>query len=50
MIQKQTKGKEKIGRIMKYYNFVDDDDIGQALAEQVGWRFLRWNMCRIYRR
>lgn len=39
MIQKQTKGKEKIGRIMKYYNFVDDDDIGQALAEQVGWRF-----------
>jgi len=39
MIQKQTKGKEKIGRIMKYYNFVSDDDIGMALAEQVGWRF-----------
>lgn len=39
MIQKQTKGKEKIGRIMKYYNFVSDDEIGKALAEQVGWRY-----------
>ena len=30
---------ERIGRILKYYNFTNDDEIAKALAEQVGWRY-----------
>lgn len=39
MIQKQTKGSEKVGRILKYYNFITDDDIAKALANQVDWKY-----------
>ena len=38
-IQKSIKSNERIGRILKYYNFVSDEDIASALARQVGWRY-----------
>jgi len=39
LIQGSIKPSERIGRILKYYNFVSDDEIAKALAEQVGWRY-----------
>jgi len=39
MIQKNIKPDERIGRILKYYNFASDEDIAKALARQVGWRY-----------
>jgi len=39
MIQKNIKPDERIGRILKYYNFASDEDIAKALAKQVGWRY-----------
>lgn len=39
LIQGSIKPSEKIGHILKYYNFVSDDEIAKALAEQVGWRY-----------
>lgn len=39
MIQKNVKHGQRIGRILKYYNFASDEDIAKALAKQVGWRY-----------
>lgn len=39
LIQGSIKPSERIGRILKYYNFISDDEIAKALAEQVGWRY-----------
>ncbi len=39
MIQKNIKAGERIGRILKYYNFVSDEEIARALAKQVGWKY-----------
>lgn len=38
-IQKNTKGNQRIGRILKYYNFTSDEEIAKALAKQVGWKY-----------
>jgi len=39
MIQAASKTNERIGRILRYYNFVSDEEIAKALAQQVGWRY-----------
>ncbi|MBF0478398.1 MAG: type II/IV secretion system protein [Candidatus Omnitrophica bacterium] len=33
--------KEKIGAILRHFNFVTDDEIGEVIAEQSGWKFFR---------
>ena len=38
-IQKNLKPEQRLGRVLKYYNFADDEDIARALARQVGWRY-----------
>jgi type IV pilus assembly protein PilB len=38
-IQKSTKMNEKIGRILRYFNFAGDEEIARALAHQVGWKY-----------
>jgi len=38
-IQNNTSPSQRLGRILKYYNFVDDEEIAQALTKQVGWRY-----------
>ena len=37
--QKRTGNTERIGRILRHYNFADDEDIARALAKQSGWRY-----------
>ena len=39
MIQKNINPSQRLGRILKYYNFASDKKIAQALARQVGWRY-----------
>ena len=39
MIQKNINPSQKLGRILKYYNFASDEDVARALAKQVGWRY-----------
>ena len=38
-IQKSVNPAQRLGRILKYYNFASDEEIAQALAKQVGWRY-----------
>ena len=38
-IQKNLKPEQRLGRVLKYYNFASDEDIARALARQVGWRY-----------
>ena len=38
-IQKNTSPGQRLGRILKYYNFASDEDIAKALAKQVGWEY-----------
>ena len=38
-IQKNTSPSQRLGRILKYYNFASDEEIAQALTRQVGWRY-----------
>jgi len=38
-IQKTLKPDQRLGRILKYYNFAEDEDVARALARQVGWRY-----------
>jgi len=38
-IQNNTSPDKRLGRILKYYNFVSDEEIAQALAKQVGWGY-----------
>lgn len=35
----QEKTGQKIGKILQYYNFLDDDSLAKNLAEQIGWRY-----------
>ncbi len=37
----RNNGGERIGKVLKHYNFVDEDHIAHALAEQVGWNVFR---------
>ncbi|MGD0336322.1 MAG: ATPase, T2SS/T4P/T4SS family [Candidatus Omnitrophota bacterium] len=39
MIQKNINPAQRLGRILKYYNFASDEDVARALARQVGWRY-----------
>jgi len=39
MIQKNINPAQRLGRILKYYNFASDEDVAIALAKQVGWRY-----------
>lgn len=39
MIQKNINPSQRLGRILKYYNFASDEEIAKALAKQVGWRY-----------
>jgi len=39
MIQKNINPAQRLGRILKYYNFASDEDVARALAKQVGWRY-----------
>jgi type II secretory ATPase GspE/PulE/Tfp pilus assembly ATPase PilB-like protein len=39
MIQKNLKPEQRLGRVLKYYNFASDEDIAMALSKQVGWRY-----------
>ena len=38
-IQSNINPSQRLGRILKYYNFASDEEIAQALAKQVGWRY-----------
>ena len=38
-IQESLDKREKLGRILKDNNFVEDEDIAKALAEQSGWKY-----------
>jgi type II secretory ATPase GspE/PulE/Tfp pilus assembly ATPase PilB-like protein len=38
-IQRNTSPGQRLGRILKYYNFASDEDIARALAKQVGWKY-----------
>ncbi len=38
-IQKNTSPDQMLGRILKYYNFASDEEIAQALAKQVNWKY-----------
>jgi len=38
-IQRNTSPGQRLGRVLKYYNFASDEDIARALAKQVGWRY-----------
>ena len=37
--QKNTSPDQRLGRILKYYNFATDEDLARALAKQVGWKY-----------
>lgn len=39
MIQKNLKPSQRLGRVLKHYNFADDEDVGRALAKQAGWKY-----------
>ena len=39
MIQKNIKPDQKLGRVLKYYNFASDEDVAKALAKQAGWKY-----------
>ncbi len=39
MIQKNLKPSQRLGRILKYYNFASDEDVAKALAKQAGWKY-----------
>ncbi len=39
VIQKNIDPRQRLGRILKYYNFVSDEEIARALSKQVGWRY-----------
>ena len=39
MIQKNINPSQRLGRILKYYNFASDEEIAKALAKQVGWKY-----------
>jgi len=38
-IQRNTSPVQRLGRILKYYNFASDEDIAKALAKQAGWKY-----------
>ncbi len=38
-IQRSTSPTQRLGRILKYYNFASDEAIAQALSKQVGWKY-----------
>ncbi len=38
-IQSNINPSQRLGRILKYYNFASDEEIAQALAKQVGWKY-----------
>ena len=38
-IQRNTSPGQRLGRVLKYYNFASDEDIARALAKQVGWKY-----------
>ncbi len=38
-IQRNTSPGQRLGRVLKYYNFASDEAIARALAKQVGWRY-----------
>lgn len=38
-IQENITPSQRIGLILKYYNFANDEQIARALAKQVGWRY-----------
>ncbi len=38
-IQKSISPGQRLGRVLKYYNFASDEQIAQALAKQVGWKY-----------
>jgi len=38
-IQKNTSPGQRLGRILKHYNFASDEEIAKALSKQVGWRY-----------
>jgi len=38
-IQKNISPSQRLGRILKYYNFASDEQVARALAKQVGWRY-----------
>ncbi len=38
-MQKSSNGGQRLGRILKYYNFTTDEEIAQALAKQVDWKY-----------
>ena len=39
MIQRNVNPSQRLGRILKYYNFASDEEIARALAKQAGWRY-----------
>ncbi|TRZ49842.1 type II/IV secretion system protein [bacterium] len=39
VIQRNINPSQRLGRILKYYNFASDEEMAQALAKQVGWRY-----------
>jgi len=38
-IQKNIGPGQRLGRILKHYNFASDEEIARALSKQVGWRY-----------
>ena len=38
-VQKNIKGIQRIGSLLKSYNFASDEEIAKALAEQAGWKY-----------
>ena len=38
-MQENSSPGQRLGRILKYYNFASDEEIAQALAKQVGWKY-----------
>ncbi len=38
-VQKNIKGIQRIGSLLKNYNFASDEEIAKALAEQAGWKY-----------
>jgi len=42
-LEVQKKTKQKIGQVLKYYNLINDEEVGRALAEQIGWKYFDKN-------
>ena len=38
-MQENSDVAEKLGVILRRYNFVSDEELARALAKQVGWRY-----------